>query len=170
MTTNDLLPARPAPEPFMVVASLHEARLQITARSVLAATAAAEYWRGLGATEVDWFLREDLTHPRPVLLFTRQDGSRVVHATELVVGKPVLSHTTTCCGVPLRWEVMQVRTADLAKPCPACLTAIRSAGLFSAPDSQRRIASCALRGRSTAQQVEVEHPHVQHRALLQGSP
>lgn len=119
---------QPAPDadPFLVVASLHDAHLEITVRSALAAAAAAQYWHGLGADPVDWFLRADLAHPRPVLLFTRRAGDDVVHATELVPGKPVSAHPETCCQTSLRWEVMRVCTPDLAKPCPTCLTSIRS--------------------------------------------
>lgn len=140
MTMNDGLSADLGTDPFLVVASLHGAHMQITAGSVLAAATAVEYWRGLGGAAVDWFLRADLVHPGPVLLFTRRDGDSVVHATELVAGKPVSSHAVTCCNTPLREEVMQVCTPDMAKPCPACLTAVRSSGLFSALDPQAGLA------------------------------
>ena len=170
MTMNDEPPSPLDTDLFLVMAGLYGARIQITAGSVLAAEAAAEYWRGLGAVAADWCLRADLVHPRPVLLFTQQSGDEVVHATELVAGKPVSSHPATCCDTPLRWEVMQVCTPDLAKPCPDCLTAIRSARLFTALGPQRRIDSSVMPGGSAAQQVEVEHPHVQYGALLQGSP
>lgn len=125
MTTD-----QPAPDadPFLVVASLHGARLQITAGSPLAAAAAARYWLSLGADPVHWFLREDLRHPRPVLLFTRRAGEQVVHATELVAGKPASSHTATCCDIPLHGELMQVCSPDLATPCPACRTALQRHG------------------------------------------
>ncbi|MGQ0774153.1 MAG: hypothetical protein ACT4NY_07015 [Pseudonocardiales bacterium] len=132
MTMNDGLPAELDTDPFLVVASLHGTPMQITAGSVLAAATAVEYWRALGVAEVDWFLRADLVHPSPVLLFTRRDSDGVVHATELVAGKSVSSHAVTCCKTPLREEVMRVCTPDMAKPCPACLDAVRSAGLFSA--------------------------------------
>lgn len=169
MTTNNALPARPATDPFLVVAILHGARIQITAGSVLAATAAAQYWRGLGAVAVDWSLREDQVHLMPVLMFTRRAGDDLVHATELVAGKPASSHAQTCCDIPLRWEALQVCPPDMAQPCPACLTAIRSARRFWAPGPQQWINPGAAPGGSAAQQVEVEHPHVQCGALLQGS-
>lgn len=124
MTTTD----QPAPDtdPFLVVASLHGARLQITARSALAAVAAAQYWLSLGVDTVNWFLREDMVHPRPVLLFIQRAGDDVVHVTELVAGEPVSSHTATCCDIPLRWDVMQICAPDMAEPCLTCHTAIRS--------------------------------------------
>lgn len=108
----------------MVVAVLHETLLQITAGSALAAAAAAQYWRDTeDVLAVEWFLRDDLVHQRPVLLFTR-DRDGVVHATVLVAGKPVSQHPATCCGTPLRWDVLQVCSADLAEPCPDCRTAL----------------------------------------------
>lgn len=116
----------PGTEPFLVVASLYGARLQITARSPLAAAAAAQYWRSLGAEAVNWWLRADLTHPGPVLLFTQRAGENVVHVTELVAGKPATAHPATCCNTPLRWQLIQVCAPDLAEPCPGCLTALRS--------------------------------------------
>lgn len=169
MTKHDKLSPHPDTDLFLVVASLYGARIQITAGSVLAADAAAQYWRGLGAAAADWYLRGDLVHPRPVLLFTRQAGDNVVHATELVAGKPVSSHAATCCDTPLRWEVMRVCTPDMAKPCPDCLAAIRSAARFSALTLRQRINSDLARGGSAAQQIEIEYPHVQCGALLQGS-
>lgn len=128
---SDVLPAQLDTDPFLVVASLHGSRMQITAGSVLAAATAVEYWRGLGVAAVDWYLRADLVHASPVLLFTRRDSDGVVHATELVAGKPVSSHTVTCCNTPLREEAMRVCAPDMAKPCPACLAVVRSAALFS---------------------------------------
>jgi hypothetical protein len=118
-------------DPFLVVASLHGQRLQITAGSALAAAAAARYWRELGAEVVDWWLREDLAHDRPVLLLFTHEAADVAHVTELIAGKPVSAHPLTCCERPLRWERLQVCTQEMARPCPDCLTAIRSAGLFS---------------------------------------
>lgn len=132
MTTNDGPPAHLDTNPFRVVASLGGVRMQITAGSVLAAAAAAEYWRGLGVTAVDWFLRDEYRHASPVLLFTRQAENGVVHATELMAGKPVSAHTVTCCGTPLHDKAMQLCASDMAQPCPACLAVIRSAELFSA--------------------------------------
>ncbi|MGH3938618.1 MAG: hypothetical protein ACRDTG_08255 [Pseudonocardiaceae bacterium] len=137
---NDGLSANLDTDPFLVVASLHGAQMQITAGSVLAAATAVEYWRGLGGVEVDWLLRADLVYPNPVLLFTRQAGDAVVHATELIAGKPVSSHTVTCCNTPLRKEAMRVCTPDMAKPCPACLAIVRSARLFSALNPQAELA------------------------------
>ena len=119
------------------------ALVALGAGSVLAAVTAVEYWRGLGGVAVDWFLRADRVHPRPVLLFTRRAGDAVVHATELVAGKPVSSHAVTCCNTPLREEVMQVCTPDMAKPCPACLTVVRSAGLFSALDPRTELVAAS---------------------------
>ncbi|MGH3931864.1 MAG: hypothetical protein ACRDTF_18035, partial [Pseudonocardiaceae bacterium] len=98
MTMHDGLSAELDTDPFLVVASLHGTQMQITAGSVLAAATAVEYWRGLGVAAVDWFLRADLVHPRPVLLFTRGTNDGVVHATELLPGRPVWSHTVTCCN------------------------------------------------------------------------
>jgi len=135
MTMNDGLPGLPADlntDPFLVVAWLHGTLLQVTAGGAVEAAAIAEYWRRLDAAAVDWFLRADLEHPKPVLLFTRLADDDVVHATELAAGKPVSSHTVTCCGTALRADVMQVCTPDMAKPCHACLTVVRTAGLFSA--------------------------------------
>jgi len=143
MTMDDGLSADVSTDPFLVVASLHGAHMQITAGSVLAAATAVEYWRALGVAEVDWFLRADLVHPSPVLLFTRQADDGVVHATELVAGKPVSAHAVTCCNTSLREEVMQVCTPDMAKPCPACLIAVRSAGLFSALSPQARLVAAS---------------------------
>jgi hypothetical protein len=113
----------PGPDPFTVAGSLGGVRLQITAGSAPAAAAVAQYWRDLGAEPVDWYLRDDLTHPRPVLLLTRHDGddAGLLHATRLVPGKPVSAHPATCCGIPLRWAVTQVCPPEPAEPCPACL-------------------------------------------------
>lgn len=141
MTMNDGLPGLPSDlntDPFSVVAWLHGTLLQVTAGGALEAAAIAEYWRRLGAAAVDWFLREDLAHPKPVLLYTRLAGDDLVHATELAIGKPVSSYTVTCCDTVLRADVMRVCAPDMAKPCPACLTAIRSAELFSADRGDRR--------------------------------
>jgi hypothetical protein len=58
---------------FMVVGVHLGVRLQITAGSPVAAAAAAQLWRHYHRSEpmtVEWFLRDDLPHPRPVLLFT----------------------------------------------------------------------------------------------------
>lgn len=139
MTMNDRLPAQLDTAPFLVVASRGSTRLQMTAGSVLAAAAAAEYWRGLDVGVVDWFLRADLVHPAPVLLFTRRAGETVVHATELMAGKPVSAHAVTCCDTPLHGEAMQPCTPDLAQPCPRCLTTIRLARMFSVPQPQRGV-------------------------------
>jgi hypothetical protein len=72
-------PGNPDHGPFLVVASQHGKRLQITAGSALAAAAAAQYWRDHGLDEADWLLRDDVRHHRPVLLFTRHQAGAPAH-------------------------------------------------------------------------------------------
>ena len=115
---------------FVVVGVAPGLRLQITAGSPVAAAAVARLWEHDHRREsmtVGWSLREDLPHPRPVLLYT-QTPDRVVHATTLVAGKPASAHPETCCGLPLAWETGTVRVCwpEDGPPCPTCLTAIRS--------------------------------------------
>lgn len=59
------------------------ARLEITVGSAVAAW----YWQSSGLL-AGWFLRGDVIHEHPMLLFTRADDG-TVHATSLVPGKPV---------------------------------------------------------------------------------
>jgi len=115
---------------FVVVGERPGTRLQITARSPVAAAAAAQFWRHdhrLELITVQWSLRDDLSHPRPVLLCT-QAPDRVVHATQLVAGKPASAHPDTCCGLPLDWETETVRVCwpEDGPPCPTCLTTFKS--------------------------------------------
>jgi len=76
---------------------------------------------------VTWSLRDDLSHPRPVLLCT-QTPDRVVHVMQLVPGKPASAHPDTRCGLPLDWETEMVRVCwpEDGPPCPACLSTLRS--------------------------------------------
>jgi hypothetical protein len=116
---------------FVVVGVRRGVRLEITARSPMAAAAAADLWRHYHHPEpmtVDWFLRADLPHAQPVWLFTHGSDA-VVHATELIAGKPAASHPETCCGLALDWDAEAARVCwpDDGPPCPACLSAAQGA-------------------------------------------
>lgn len=112
MTTTE----KTSSEPFMVVGLSGTTRLEITVGSAAAAAAAAWYWQGSGLP-AEWYLRGDVIHERPVLLFTQADDG-TVHATPLVPGRPVSSHLLTSCGAQL--EPARACSQLLAAPCAGC--------------------------------------------------
>lgn len=108
---------------YAVVVVVSGVARQFTIGGQLAAQCVCDFWLLEGyATEAWWQLRDDLDHPRPVLVMLRLPGSRVLHAVALVPGKPVTCHPETLCRQSLDWERVAVMSEYHDAPrCPGCL-------------------------------------------------
>jgi hypothetical protein len=109
------------PDLFVVMGYLFGSPLRITVADSVPAAAAAAWWLGEGALGVDWYLRDDLTYRRPVLLLTGTDQG-TTHATVLVPGTPVSELRTASCGADV--DLARVWWPGEGTPCGRCVTAL----------------------------------------------
>ncbi|MGH9057893.1 MAG: hypothetical protein ACRDZY_00020 [Acidimicrobiales bacterium] len=103
-------------------------RVQAPASCAMVAAVTAEAWRHhprTSASNIQWWLRDDITHPYPVLLHTL-DGRGLVHATVLIPGKPGAEHNETACGRDLRWAAGMARVCwpEDGPLCQDCLSRV----------------------------------------------